>query len=121
MPASYVASSNLTITLVGNKDGVPFDSRLIFGVVTSSQTTFTIYKKPPPPPPAAPYTPYTFNPIVNGNATSVLPINEPVNVILNYNGDDDNNEDKNLFLQQQMELKYQYITPILDFPIVIVL
>ena len=103
MPASYVASSNLTITLVGNNDGVPFDSRLIFGVVTSSQTTFTIYKKLPPPPPppapapAAPYTPYTFNPIVNGNATSVLPINEPVNVILNYNGDDDNNEDKNLF------------------------
>lgn len=34
---------------------------------------------------------------MNGNATSVLPINEPVNVILNYNGDDDNNEDKNLF------------------------
>jgi hypothetical protein len=82
-------SRNLTITLVGNKDGVgvPFDSRLIFGV-TTSQTTFTIFKKP-----AA----HTFNPIVNGNATSVLPINEPVNVILNYNGDDDYNEAKNQF------------------------
>lgn len=93
-PASDV-SSNLTITLVGNKNGVPFDSRLIFGV-TSSQTTFTIYKKPPPDL-VAPAAPYTFNPIVNGNATSVLPRNEPVNVILNYNGDDDYNEDKNLF------------------------
>ena len=93
-PASY-DSSNLIITLVGNKNGVPFDSRLIFGV-TSSQTTFTIYKKPPPALVAS-AVPYTFNPIVNGNATSVLPINEPVNVILNYNGDDDYNEDKNLF------------------------
>jgi hypothetical protein len=94
MPSSYGASSNLTITLVGNKDGVPFNSRLIFGA-TSSQTTFQIYKKLPRPP--EPAVPYKFTPIVNGNATSVLPINEPVNVILNYNGDDDYNEDKNQF------------------------
>ena len=78
-------SSNLTITLVGNKDGVPFDSRLIFG---NTSTTFQIKKRPDA---------HTFYPNVNGNATSVLPLNEPVNVILNYNGDDEYNEDKNQF------------------------
>ena len=31
--------------------------------------------------------------------TSILPINEPVNIILNYNGDDDYNEDKNQFFK----------------------
>ena len=97
--------NDLTITVAGNiqvaENNYIINNRLIFGV-TNSDTIFKIYKKPSE---SSSYTPHTFSPI--GNATSVLPINEPVNVILNYNGDDDYNEAKNQFFTANDGTKIQ--------------
>ena len=81
----------LQMTFVGRlESGVPFDSKRIFG---SIHDYIYIYESSPPTP-----KPTTLTAVPNFyETTSVLPIKEPVNVILNYNGDDDYNEDKNQF------------------------
>ena len=73
--------SKLSMTFSGVlENGVSFDSKRIFG---SNMVTVDL--------------PTTLTEVPNFDTTSVLPIKEPMNIILNYNGDDDYNEAKNQF------------------------
>ena len=89
------------MTFVGRlESGVPFDSKRIFG---SIHDYIYIYESSPPTP-----NPTTLTAVPNFyDTTSILPINEPVNVILNYNGDDDYNEAKNQFFTAKDGTKIQ--------------
>lgn len=74
-------SGKLYMTFSGVlENGVSFDSKRIFG---SKNDRVDV--------------PTTLTEVPNFDTTSVLPIKEPMNIILNYNGDDDYNEAKNQF------------------------
>jgi len=82
---SNPSGTDLIMTFSGVlENSVSFDSKLIFGQNAFNRGLST--------------TPMisSFAPTFSAN-TSVLPINEPMNIILNYNGDDDYDEDQNQF------------------------
>jgi hypothetical protein len=82
---SNPSGTDLIMTFSGVlENGVSFDSKLIFGQNAFNRVLSTT-------PMISPLVP-TFS-----ANTSVLPIKEPMNIILNYNGDDDYNEAKNQF------------------------
>ena len=89
--ADPLGTSSLIMTFSGVlENSVSFDSKLIFGQNESYKDIYTT-------PMISPLVPTFYaNTSVLQN-TSVLPIKEPMNIILNYNGDDDYNEAKNQF------------------------